>query len=252
MYVPTIQYSLWIEFSTITDWLVIILGLTRCLLCTNLRYFNEWVYNLLTISYFILDSVACPELIMLCQLYGREMLDRTMYLTRTWVFAIHKHKMILLGRLPENKTMGKRSANATNDCPCLRAPAPTMHPPDNTHSNLSSNTLTFSGSGQAAATQDLYLDTAHDVVPAHQAEVQPQVLHYDKPHNQVHTYLNSNLHIKWVCIFLRVSGDKYLEIFNKIGRSFYHTLWLTLLDVGVWIKILGPNIFFLKSDAMKI
>ena len=56
-----------------------------------------------------------------------------------------------------------------------------MYPSDNTHSNLSSNTLTFSGSGLAAANQDIYLDPAHDVVQAHPVEVQPQVLHYDKP-----------------------------------------------------------------------
>ena len=87
----------------------------------------------------------------------------------TWAFAIHKHKMIILGRWTENKNKGKRSTKAKND------------PPDNTHSNLLSNTLTFSGSGLAAANQDIYLDPAHDVVQAHPVEVQPQVLHYDKP-----------------------------------------------------------------------
>ena len=70
-----------------------------------------------------------------------------------------------------------RSINATNDRLCLRAPDPAIHPSDNTHSN----TLTFSGSGLAAANQDLYLDHAHDIVPAHPVEVQPRVLRYDKP-----------------------------------------------------------------------
>ena len=50
---------------------------------------------------FILDSMAFPQLISLVQFYGQEILDRVMYLTRTWAFSIHKHKSILLGNWPE-------------------------------------------------------------------------------------------------------------------------------------------------------
>ena len=53
---------------------------------------------------FILDSTASPEVISLVQDFGQEVLNMVMYLTRTWAFSIHRHKMIILGRWPESST----------------------------------------------------------------------------------------------------------------------------------------------------
>ena len=53
---------------------------------------------------FILDSRAFPELIRLVQTHGQELLDRVMYLTRTFAFAIHRQKLKNLGRWPEHRT----------------------------------------------------------------------------------------------------------------------------------------------------
>ena len=50
---------------------------------------------------FILDSTSCPELIKLVQIFGMEIQDRILYLTRTWAFSIHRQKLKLLGRWPE-------------------------------------------------------------------------------------------------------------------------------------------------------
>ena len=47
---------------------------------------------------FILDSTACPQLIILVQMFGQEIQDRVCYLTRTWAFAMHRQKMKMLGR----------------------------------------------------------------------------------------------------------------------------------------------------------
>ena len=49
---------------------------------------------------FILDSKAFPEIIYLKQKYGREIEDRVMYMTRTWAFAIHRHRLKCLDRWP--------------------------------------------------------------------------------------------------------------------------------------------------------
>ena len=57
---------------------------------------------------FILDSTAWPQLITLVQVLGQEVQDRVCYLTRTWAFAIHRQKMKMLGRWPEN---GKAKSN---------------------------------------------------------------------------------------------------------------------------------------------
>ena len=62
---------------------------------------------------FILDSMACPELLSLAQFYGQEIIDRVMYLTRTWAFSIHKHKSILLGRWPEFTNTKKKGDKNT-------------------------------------------------------------------------------------------------------------------------------------------
>ena len=59
---------------------------------------------------FILDSTACPQLISLVQVFGQEIQNRVCYLTRTWAFSIHRHKLKLLGRWPENvKTNNKKT-----------------------------------------------------------------------------------------------------------------------------------------------
>ena len=66
---------------------------------------------------FILDSTAYPELIQLVQAYGQEIQDRVLYLTRTWAFAMHKHKLKLLGRWPEHQmhNMNKDPLTADNE-----------------------------------------------------------------------------------------------------------------------------------------
>ena len=65
--------------------------------------------NPITQVKFLLDSVSFPEVIHLTQTLGQELLDRVMYLTRTWVFAVHRQKLKLLGRWPE----GVQSKNTT-------------------------------------------------------------------------------------------------------------------------------------------
>ena len=56
---------------------------------------------------FILDPTACPELIKLIQMFGKEIQDRVLYLTRTWAFSIHRQKLKLLGRWPEHPKKSK-------------------------------------------------------------------------------------------------------------------------------------------------
>ena len=53
---------------------------------------------------FILDSTAFPEVIGLMQLYGQEIQDRILYLTRTWAFTLHRQKMKILGRWPDSQS----------------------------------------------------------------------------------------------------------------------------------------------------
>ena len=55
-----------------------------------------------TLVRFILDSTSHPEIISLSQMFGQEINLRVMYLTRTWAFSVHKHKMKLLGRWPDS------------------------------------------------------------------------------------------------------------------------------------------------------
>ena len=49
------------------------------------------------------------------EIYGQEIQDRVLYLTRTWAFAIHRNKMKLLGRWPENVKTKKTTANPHHD-----------------------------------------------------------------------------------------------------------------------------------------
>ena len=66
----------------------------------------------------ILDSTACPELILLVQTYGQKIQDLVLYLTRTFAFSIHRQKLKLLGRWPEspsNQTNNNPRPSDTND-----------------------------------------------------------------------------------------------------------------------------------------
>ena len=49
---------------------------------------------------FILDSTAVPEIITLTQVYGLAVLDIVLYLTRTYVYGLHRKKLILMGKWP--------------------------------------------------------------------------------------------------------------------------------------------------------
>ena len=60
---------------------------------------------------FLLDSVSFPEIINLTQTIGQEILDVVMYLTRMWVFSVHKQKLKLLGMWPEGVKFKNTPAN---------------------------------------------------------------------------------------------------------------------------------------------
>ena len=64
---------------------------------------------------FILDSTSNPQVIRLSQAFGPEIIDRLMYLTRTWAFTVHKHKLKLLGRWPETHRPNKSTQFKTLD-----------------------------------------------------------------------------------------------------------------------------------------
>ena len=49
---------------------------------------------------FILDCTAVPEIITLYQTYGIAVLDLALYLTRTYVYVLHRKKLILTGKWP--------------------------------------------------------------------------------------------------------------------------------------------------------
>ena len=94
---------------------------------------------------FILDSTACPQLITMIQVFGPEIMHRVCYLTRTWAFSIHRHKMKLLGRWPE--TVKTKKARPSTD---LAIPLQSLNnndpcPMGSTHlyNNLISNSSYF-------------------------------------------------------------------------------------------------------------
>ena len=95
---------------------------------------------------FILDSTANPEVITLIQDFGQEVQNMVMYLTRTWAFSMHRHKMIMLGRWPESST---RTVQNTQTCQTPKTYLAT----DNNYSltNIDTNHLTknfhFAGNG---------------------------------------------------------------------------------------------------------
>ena len=122
--------------------------------------------------------MACPQIISLAQLYGKEISDRVMYLTRTWAFSIHKHKSILLGRWPEYTHPRKKGDKNTK-----------LH--QNTLSQVT-NSLNFSGCVLPVSHQhpdpEQQDNLGSGLVPAHhyhtfdQHLVQAQqVPHYDQP-----------------------------------------------------------------------
>ena len=73
---------------------------------------------------FILDSTSFPQLIKLVQTYGQGLQDTVLYLTRSYAFAIHRHKMILLDRWPNILDKAKRQDLTTNDKTKLKSVPP--------------------------------------------------------------------------------------------------------------------------------
>ena len=49
---------------------------------------------------FILDCTSVPEVITLYQAYGTVVLDIALYMTRTYVYGLHRKKQILIGKWP--------------------------------------------------------------------------------------------------------------------------------------------------------
>ena len=95
---------------------------------------------------FILDSTACPEIISLVQAFGQKIKDRVCYLTRTWAFSVHHHKMKILARWPENtRTNSKKTRSFTElDTSHSIVPLPSPNNPnsiDNDHFTLDSSRI---------------------------------------------------------------------------------------------------------------
>ena len=49
---------------------------------------------------FILDPTSLPEVVRLWQIFGPQVLDMVFYLTRTFAYALHRKKLILIGKWP--------------------------------------------------------------------------------------------------------------------------------------------------------
>lgn len=47
--------------------------------------------------HFLLDCSSLPETIELIQLFGRDVLDHLFHITRTWVYALHRKRLKMLG-----------------------------------------------------------------------------------------------------------------------------------------------------------
>ena len=98
---------------------------------------------------FILDSTSWPQIVNLVQVFGQEVLEIVLYLTRTWAFSIHKHKLKLLGRWPETRASSTFPSNDqtpnidndSNDNPQLASKAAVSLFP-----NSFSNDLNLAGS----------------------------------------------------------------------------------------------------------
>ena len=122
---------------------------------------------------FLLSSVSFPEIIHLTQTFGQQILDTVMYLTRTWVFAVHRHKQKLLGRWPggvmyqnkPNKVLQRQfHQDRMNDNPDL----PALNQTDTMLFNplcYSTNDLPFSGSSTfpTSSTQTDYMSQSAPV-----------------------------------------------------------------------------------------
>ena len=136
---------------------------------------------------FILDSTASPDLLSLTQMHGPEIMDRVLYLTRTWAFSIHKHKLMLLGRWPEfkNNRIIKYKTDSPQSEPSM--PPPTTDPlsESSTHVTVAfnlpnTNTTIISGCGLPAAQLHRQVQKGLDDVPVQPGNV-PPVLHHDQP-----------------------------------------------------------------------
>ena len=76
-----------------------------------------------TLTKFVLDCTAFPEIIQLRQILGKGLEDMVLYLTRTWAYAIHRQKMILLGRWP-GTTMDNEKQRVNTTTTIITMPAP--------------------------------------------------------------------------------------------------------------------------------
>ena len=93
---------------------------------------------------FILDTTACPQIIQLVQAFGQEIQDRVLYLTRTWAFAMHKHKLKLLGRWPEHQKAKRITGSSTSDDQFTQTKGFHSDYSNNSESNVISNIDIFS------------------------------------------------------------------------------------------------------------
>ena len=55
-----------------------------------------------TLVNFLLHSASFTEIILLTSTFGQDIINTVMYLTRTWVFAVHRMKQRMLGRWPDS------------------------------------------------------------------------------------------------------------------------------------------------------
>ena len=106
---------------------------------------------------FILDARACPDIILLKQIYGQEMEDMVLYLTRTWAYTIHRQKIMLLGRWPEATSLQKRLDSQENTARLNKHSLTTDNydttDNDNTYPNRNNNSILagLSGHGPTGA-----------------------------------------------------------------------------------------------------
>ena len=121
---------------------------------------------------FILDCTSIPEVLTLRQAIGYEVIERLLYLTRTWAFTIHKEKLKILGRWPRNDVPTKIQPNNPLSATC----APTTCTNTFLFSGLTATAL---GSTTAPYSTDNTTSTSMTYVPI--------VSQKDQPHNVVPT-----------------------------------------------------------------
>ena len=135
---------------------------------------------------FILDSSSFPEVISLRQTFGNEILERIMYLTRTWAFTIHKHRLQKLGRWPGAKPVGNVKIRTDQ--------GPPNHIPDNMGHHHKTKNLLFSGnvtspSASRELTRELPKYDVSPALPCWGDQCHHQSLSKDSPS---YTYMYSN------------------------------------------------------------